>query len=134
MIERTILYPERPTRIIVRRTIIHGTLELVSPTLISNGDSDLPTDMSLLRDAVEGKALVPGSSIAGALRAYLAHFNQSDARIAFGASLSSSLRTYLHGGKHSLSTGEAQLFGAPMSSEDSDGDQSAILISDAISD
>ena len=106
MVNRTILYTERATRIIVRRTIIHGRLELTSPTLISNGDSDLPTDMALLRDAAEGKALVPGSSIAGALRAYLAATDHDAANT---------------------------LFGAPMSSEDSDGDQSAILISDAIS-
>ena len=87
MVNRTILYPERPTRIIVRRTIIYGTLELTSPTLISNGDSDLPTDMSLLRDAAEGKALVPGSSIAGALRAYLAASNKAAADTLFGFSL-----------------------------------------------
>ncbi len=60
------------------------------------------------RDAAESKALLPGSSIAGALRAYLqTRFDANAATL---------------------------LFGAHMSSEDSEGDQSAVLISDAISD
>ena len=74
-------------KVIDKANRIHGTLEVGSPTLISNGDSDLPTDMSLLRDAVEGKALLPGSSIAGALRAYLAASNKAAADTLFGFSL-----------------------------------------------
>ncbi len=126
-----LIYQNRETRLILRRTIIHGTLELQSPTLISNGDSDLPTDMALLRDAAEGKALLPGSSIAGALRAYLAQFNDSIARKTF-VHQSNEVQYYLT--NHGITPGEAHLFGAEMTSTDSDGDQSSIIISDAISD
>lgn len=128
-----LLYTDRITRLITGRTIIQATLELLSPTLISSGDSDLPTDMVVLRDAAEGKALVPGSSIAGALRAYLAQFNQSEARQHFLDQLSPELRRYLSDNHKNLITGEEQVFGAAMKSDDSDGDQSAILISDAFS-
>ncbi|MBM7844806.1 RAMP superfamily CRISPR-associated protein [Herpetosiphon giganteus] len=99
-----LLYQERETRYIIARTLIHGRLELQAPTLISNGASDLPTDMALLRDLVEARALIPGSSIAGALRAYLKNFAD-----------------------------ERALFGDRLDSDDSTGDQSALLVSDAIS-
>ncbi|MCA0350440.1 MAG: RAMP superfamily CRISPR-associated protein [Chloroflexi bacterium] len=100
-----LLYKDRETRYIFARTLIHGRLELQSPTLISNGASDLPTDMALLRDLVEARALIPGSSIAGALRAYLKQFGYD----------------------------AAALFGAELSHEASEGDQSALLVSDALS-
>ena len=100
-----LFYQNRETRYIFARTLIHGRLELQSPTLISNGASDLPTDMALLRDLVEARALIPGSSIAGALRAYLKQFGYD----------------------------EAALFGAELSHEASEGDQSALLVSDALS-
>lgn len=101
-----LLYKDRETRYIFARTLIHGRLELQSPTLVSNGASDLPTDMALLRDLVEARALIPGSSIAGALRAYLGQFGYD----------------------------AAALFGAELSHEDSKGDQSALLVSDSLSD
>ncbi|GAA5530186.1 RAMP superfamily CRISPR-associated protein [Herpetosiphon gulosus] len=100
-----LLYQDRETRYIFARTLIHGRLELQSPTLVSNGASDLPTDMALLRDLVEARALIPGSSIAGALRAYLKKFGYD----------------------------AAALFGAELSHEASEGDQSALLVSDALS-
>lgn len=103
-----LLYQDRETRYIFARTLIHGRLELQAPTLISNGASDLPTDMALLRDLVEARALIPGSSIAGALRAYLKNFAPA-------------------------ADDEKCLFGDRLTREDSTGDQSALLVSDALS-
>lgn len=74
------------TRRIQRRIIITGTLRLTSPTLVSNGDSDSPLDIALLRDSVENKALLPGTGIAGALRHYVrSHYGDAQAGALFGS-------------------------------------------------
>jgi CRISPR/Cas system CMR subunit Cmr4 (Cas7 group RAMP superfamily) len=46
-------------------------LELLTPTALGSGDSDGLLDMLLLRDTVSQQPLLPGTSIAGALRSYL---------------------------------------------------------------
>lgn len=58
------------TRKLTKRVVITAQLELLSPARLGNGDTDELTDMPLARDAKEGKALLAGSSIAGALRNY----------------------------------------------------------------
>lgn len=67
------------SRRIVKRIVITGTLVLQTPTQLSNGDADGAADMSLLRDPLEGKALLTGTSIAGALRSYLRRREQRHA-------------------------------------------------------
>ncbi|MBW4603975.1 MAG: hypothetical protein KME29_31525 [Calothrix sp. FI2-JRJ7] len=62
---------ERISRNIVKRIIVDGVLVLDTPTCLSNGDAEGTTDMMLLRDSISDKALLTGSSIAGALRNYL---------------------------------------------------------------
>jgi len=59
------------SRRIVKRLVITGTLVLETPTQLSNGDADGAADISLLRDPLEGRALLTGTSLAGALRSYL---------------------------------------------------------------
>ena len=61
----------RAARGIVERIIIQGTLVLETPANLGNGDADALTDMPLLLDEVSEKPLLTGTSIAGALRAYL---------------------------------------------------------------
>ncbi|MEB3213728.1 MAG: RAMP superfamily CRISPR-associated protein [Leptolyngbyaceae bacterium] len=61
----------RHQRSIQKRIIVRGVLELETPTCLSSGDAEADTDLPLLRDTVENKALLLGSSIAGALRSYL---------------------------------------------------------------
>jgi CRISPR/Cas system CMR subunit Cmr4 (Cas7 group RAMP superfamily) len=51
--------------------VVEGDLVLETPAHFSNGDSDEITDMPLLVDPLEGKPLLTGASIAGALRAFL---------------------------------------------------------------
>lgn len=58
-------------RSITERWVVTGTLRLETPAHFGNGDSDSLTDMPLLVDEVDGKPLLPGTSIAGALRNYL---------------------------------------------------------------
>jgi CRISPR/Cas system CSM-associated protein Csm3 (group 7 of RAMP superfamily) len=61
----------RHQRSLEKRIIVRGVLELLTPTCLSSGDAEADTDLPLLRDMVENKALLLGSSIAGALRNYL---------------------------------------------------------------
>jgi CRISPR/Cas system CSM-associated protein Csm3 (group 7 of RAMP superfamily) len=60
-------------RPLAARLVIEGTLELRTPAAFGSGDSDGVLDMLLLRDPLTGSPLLPGTSIAGALRAYLLH-------------------------------------------------------------
>lgn len=104
---------KRNQREIIRRVIIRGCLRLESPTCLGSGDADSPTDMPLLRDSISQRALLTGSSIAGALRNYLRDYEHD-----YGAGEASG----------DLAT---ELFGAMR--RDDDGDQSPLIVYDAIS-
>ena len=58
------------SREIVERIVIEGDLELLTPACFGSGDAEGVADLSLLRDSYDGSALLPGASIAGALRNY----------------------------------------------------------------
>ncbi|MDG2616072.1 RAMP superfamily CRISPR-associated protein [Thermoleptolyngbya sichuanensis XZ-Cy5] len=104
---------KRNQREIIRRVIVRGCLRLESPTCLGSGDADSPTDMPLLRDSISQRALLTGSSIAGALRNYLRDYEHD-----YGAGEAS----------NDLAT---DLFGAMR--RDDDGDQSPLIAYDAIS-
>ncbi|MEZ4726043.1 MAG: RAMP superfamily CRISPR-associated protein [Caldilineaceae bacterium] len=59
------------SRKIIERIVVTGELVLETPTRFGNGDEEGLIDMTLARDSLEGHALLPGASIAGALRSYL---------------------------------------------------------------
>ncbi len=102
----------RHPRPIVKRIIIEGNLELQSPAHFGSGDTEplSPIDMLLLRDPLTGAPLLPGASIAGALRNYL--------------------RTRQFG-YHKKQTGLAEkLFGGDKGSDH--GNQSSLIIHDSI--
>ena len=63
----------RKPRPIVERVEVTGNLILQTPAHFGGGDAAplSSVDMVLLRDPLEDKALLPGASIAGALRSYL---------------------------------------------------------------
>jgi CRISPR/Cas system CSM-associated protein Csm3 (group 7 of RAMP superfamily) len=67
---------KRDGREIIKRIIIRGVLVLDTPTCLSNGDAEGVIDMMLLRDSISPKALLTGSSIAGALRNYLHEYEK----------------------------------------------------------
>ncbi|MBL8170420.1 MAG: hypothetical protein JNJ50_19835 [Acidobacteria bacterium] len=65
----------RTHRRLVERYVITGALRLTTPAHFGNGETDSFTDMPLLKDELEpDKPLLPGSSIAGALRSYLREY------------------------------------------------------------
>lgn len=64
-------HPLDKSRKIRERWVIEGDLVLQTPTHLGNGDTDGIVDMPLLLDEATGKALLPGTSLAGALRNYL---------------------------------------------------------------
>ncbi|MBD2150640.1 hypothetical protein H6F44_10985 [Pseudanabaena sp. FACHB-1277] len=63
-------------RYVIKRIIVKGILILDTPTCLGVGDTDSPVDLPILRDSIEDKALLTGSSIAGALRNYLREYNR----------------------------------------------------------
>jgi CRISPR/Cas system CSM-associated protein Csm3 (group 7 of RAMP superfamily) len=70
---------------IQERIVVRGALVLETPTHLGNGDVEGPLDMPLLLDPLEGRALLTGTSIAGALRNYLRAQDATLAEILFGA-------------------------------------------------
>lgn len=69
---------------IKERIIVQGTLILDTPTHLGNGDADGPLDMPLLLDPLDNRALLTGTSIAGALRNYLREYSGDLAEELFG--------------------------------------------------
>jgi CRISPR/Cas system CSM-associated protein Csm3 (group 7 of RAMP superfamily) len=53
-----------------RRFVIEGKMVLDTPASFSNGET-IGTEIVILEDALEGKPMLPGASLAGALRHYL---------------------------------------------------------------
>jgi CRISPR/Cas system CSM-associated protein Csm3 (group 7 of RAMP superfamily) len=98
-------------RKITERLFIEGALVLETPAHLGNGDAEALTDMPLLRDTVSGRPLLCGTSIAGALRAYL--------------------RAYEHGHQGSERQGDRveRLFGTVRGSESA---QSWLIVDDAL--
>lgn len=74
----------RNNRGVIERWFIEGALELVTPTSLSNGDDDPLVDLPIAVDALEGRPLLTGASLAGALRAYLADCGEGYAETLFG--------------------------------------------------
>lgn len=99
------------SRCIVERIVVEGDLELLTPAHFGSGDAEGPADLSLLRDAYDGSALLPGASIAGALRNYYRE------------------RTRGYGAK----AVDSDLFGARRGAKDEmEGDQSLLIVDDAV--
>ncbi len=98
-------------RFITERWVIKGKLTLETPAHFGNGDADPLTDMPLLMDEVSGNPMLPGTSIAGALRNYLRE------------------REYGYGKAEVKNSKTSLLFGS--SRNDEDGRQSPLIIDDA---
>ena len=70
------------SRRIVKRILIKGKLELLTPAHLGNGESDALTDMPLFVDPSDRKTpVIYGASLAGALRAYLTQRLGDSARV-----------------------------------------------------
>ncbi len=104
------------SRGIQRRIVVTGTLTLLTPAHFGNGDAEGVTDLSLIRDPLEGRALLTGATIAGALRNYLWEWQYGYQK---------QYETKEH--KNALAI---QLFGGVQS--DPNGEQSALIVDDAL--
>lgn len=98
------------SREIVERIIIKGDLILETPAHFGAGDKEGLMDMPLALDPFEGKALLTGSSLTGALRSYLREREKG------------------YGKKGSKDSLYMSLFG---SQEDNEGEQSFIIVHDS---
>lgn len=124
---------KRHTRSIRQRWRIEGTLELITPTHLSNGDTAFDVDMPLLQDPLEGRPLLTGASLAGALRNYV---NEYLANYTLQKDKRSGERLWLEKvdkqadkDKRRKSQTE-KLFGAAR--RDEEGDQSRLIVDDAL--
>jgi CRISPR/Cas system CSM-associated protein Csm3 (group 7 of RAMP superfamily) len=99
-------------RSIIERWVITGKLILESPAHFGNGEADALNDMPILFDEVDGKPLLPGTSIAGALRNYLRE------------------REFGYGIKEEENSPASLLFGGFRG--DDEGAQSPLIVYDAI--
>jgi CRISPR/Cas system CSM-associated protein Csm3 (group 7 of RAMP superfamily) len=104
-------HPLAKSRQIGERWVIEGNLVLQTPTHLGNGDTDGIVDMPLLLDEATGRALLPGTSLAGALRNYL-----RERRHGFEKRAPDALIEALFGGEKG----------------DDEGNQSALIIDDAL--
>lgn len=124
----------RHTRNIHQRWLIAGTLELVTPTHLSNGDAAFDVDMPLLLDPLEGRPLLTGASLAGALRNYVNEYlnnyvQKKDERSEQVLWLE---KVDIHPDKTKRQKGQVErLFGAAR--RDDEGDQSPLIVHDALS-
>lgn len=99
-------------RVITQRIVVRGTLTLETPASFGNGDSDGVLDMPLLRDELDGSTpLLPGTSVAGALRNYVR------------------LRQHGYRTKETTDSWAVLLFGG--SKSDDNGSQSPLIVEDA---
>lgn len=116
-------------RYVIKRIIVKGILILDTPTCLGVGDTDSPVDLPILRDSIEDKALLTGSSIAGTLRNYLREYNRGyndyDRRTDLTAVLFGDLFAYKD---------ERDLAEKEKTRLKDDDTQSPLIINDALSD
>ena len=105
------------SRQITTRLVLTGDLLLTTPAHMGNGDRGEVVDLVLQRDPLDGRPLLPGSSLAGALRAYLqAHeYGHREPEL-----------------KEQRNSLAQQLFGG--TKRDPEGHQSPLIVDDALAD
>ncbi len=123
----------RQTRNIRQRWLITGKLELVTPTHLSNGDAAFDVDMPLLRDPLDGRPLLTGASLAGALRNYVNEYFNNYVQVTDPRSNEllwlEKVDKEPDKQKRQRSLTE-KLFGAAR--RDGEGDQSPLIVNDAL--
>ncbi len=117
------------TRKIRQQWIITGTLELLTPTHLSNGDEGHRVDLTLLTDPLDGRPLLTGASLAGALRNYVNEFTNN---YIHKKDLRSGETLWLENSNNNgqSKTATELLFGAARQNDE--GDQSPLIVYDAL--
>jgi len=108
-------------RNICERIVVTGTLVLTSPAQFGSGDTAPGVDMALMEDESDGSPLLPGTSIAGALRSYL-----TERELGYAALPSNNLKK--SDSRHGAAA--ERLLGG--SREDPEGAQSPLIVHDAL--
>ncbi|HWQ14471.1 MAG TPA: RAMP superfamily CRISPR-associated protein, partial [Roseiflexaceae bacterium] len=108
------------SRQIATRLVVTGDLVLETPAHLGNGDRGAQVDLLLLRDTREGRPLLQGTSIAGALRNYLRAYE-------LGFRTREERR---RGNIDRANTAVELLFGSVKG--DPDGDQSPLIVDDSL--
>ena len=117
-------HPLSASRKIAGRIIVTGQLQLQTPAHLGNGDTNGITDMPLLLDEATGRALLPGTSLAGALRSYVRE------------SIQGFPGTKLDSAQAAVAKRQLQAAQQPFGGEkgDDEGQQSALIIDEALGD
>ncbi|MDX2043170.1 MAG: RAMP superfamily CRISPR-associated protein [Acidobacteriota bacterium] len=116
-------------RYLSERIVITGQLTLTRPAHFGNGDADELTDLPLLVDEIDGRALLTGASLAGALRNYLRERQWGyELPMPSRDSRSPYYREWTETENDLLAT---KLFGGHRGDES--GDQSPLIVDDALS-
>ncbi|MEW6403478.1 MAG: RAMP superfamily CRISPR-associated protein [Chloroflexota bacterium] len=86
------------SRKVAERVFVKARLTLKTPAHFGNGDGGALTDIPLLRDALTGRPLLTGASIAGALRNYLREYKHGygTGENKIGDTLAEKLFGYVH--------------------------------------
>lgn len=128
-------HPLTKSREIARRIVITGALQLQTPTHLGNGDTNGITDMPLLLDEASGRALLPGTSLAGALRAYVRECIEGYPELLNpGEDEKDRRKPQLDAASRRLLRASRKLFGGEKGTEkeDDEGRQSALIIEEAL--
>jgi len=121
------------SRRIIQRIVVEGQLKLTTPTHLGNGDQGEQVDLPLLRDPLEERPLLIGTSIAGALRGYVqarqyGYFEPEQVANSEDSSTAQQKRT--ESDRRKQASDAARLFGGAKG--DAYGDQSPLIIEDAL--
>ncbi|HCR48375.1 MAG TPA: hypothetical protein DIW24_02020, partial [Bacteroidetes bacterium] len=120
-------------RQIIKRRVVEANLVFETPVAFASGDTDEMSDMPLLVDALEGKPLLTGTTLAGALRSYLRSIEKGTRSATAGA-----LENKLFGREKKDDQGSQSDEGIELlcqnrqEKEDDQGSQSLIIVEDAI--
>jgi CRISPR/Cas system CSM-associated protein Csm3 (group 7 of RAMP superfamily) len=116
-------------RYLSERMVVTGQLVLTRPAHFGNGEADELSDLPLLVDEVDGRALLTGASLAGALRNYL-----REREWGYEEAMASRDRRAAYQQEQVASENEllaTRLFGGHRGDEK--GDQSPLIVDDALS-
>jgi len=116
-------HPLNTSREIVERVVVEGRLIVETPMHLGRGDAEATIDMPLLVDEATGRALLPGTSLAGALRSYL-----RERLLGYGAARPSAAAA--DGTIAGLLAAHEILFGGDKA--DPEGEQSCLIVEDAL--
>lgn len=120
----------REHRSIIERVVVRGKLVLQSPAHFGGAEADALTDMPILLNEVDDQPLLPGTSIAGALRNYLREVQAGDGVSIPKIDKEKTADQQSNEVKAERTRAATLLFGGFRG--DDDGEQSPLIVEDAV--